>query len=161
MSSSRAQQQIWVAMGVVTVVVLAWIGWLARGTEGTALAKDAEENIRSAFQQAGLAQPIVRPVSAGEVVLIPPAGLKHQVKRLAGILGLAVKVNDYAEDFYSQSEDGRKKIHCLIRCCGDHVIAIVVRGGKTDTAEAERLRSILTNVFPANPVAMEFIFRNS
>lgn len=121
----------------------------AQGPEGTAVAKETAERITTASAQFQLRVVEARSVPAANVPLPFSVAMKHQIKGAFRSARVVLWTQEHATEYHLQSPDGRVRLHCLVRCQGDHVIGICVRySGTTAPDVAWRFVVALGAEFP-------------
>lgn len=127
-----------------TTMVLAT---LARGPEGTAVAKETPERIAALAQACGLRLQGAVTIPPSGVPLSTRATLKHQVKAIARQLGVAYPAFDSAEEYSLIQPNGPALIHCSARFSGDHLIGLEIKFAPGQHSFADCLRNALAEEF--------------
>jgi hypothetical protein len=135
------------ALAIVLLLGTAFVAFTS-GPEGSALAKDTQEQIESAAKSAGLVLNEVRTVSSDCVPLPIRVAWKRRFKHGAGVVGMTVNEAENCIGYLIGSPDLEPKVRCFVRSVGDHVIGIVVSFAEVKSPESARFLESLKKEFP-------------
>ena len=136
-----------VALVIVLLLGIAFVTFTS-GPEGSALAKETQEQIESAAKNAGLVLNETHSAIPDSVPLSTRVAWKRRLKHVAGVVGATVDETENATGYLIESPDLQKKVRCFVRSVGDHVIGIVVSFADGKSPEAARFLESLKKEFP-------------